>query len=189
MAEDKKPWLVPGVPWKSEAAFWSWIRGVLRKGWSRHPVKIEFIEANRKRIENPVVKNRKRFPTCWGMTCAICNKDHAQKDIEIDHVVDKGVKFTGIDDVKDYVRHLFLVDFSSLRPLCKPCHKIVNHAQKLGSSFQEAALQKRVIEIMSQDKQIILDFLSERKYTGVQVSNADKRRKLVEQILREEANV
>ena len=78
-----KPWLEVGSPWKTESAFWGWVRGVLRKGWSKHPIKLEYIKRNRRRIKNPT--GNPRFPEVWGMNCTVCKKDHVQANIEIDH--------------------------------------------------------------------------------------------------------
>lgn len=181
----KKPWEVPGVPWKSEAAFWAWVRGVLRKGWSKHPVKLEFIKANRKKIKNTNPKSSKTHPTVWAMECAICHEDVLQKDIEIDHISDTGGTFTGLDDIKDYAAYLFLIDFTTIRSVCKPCHSIVTHAQKHGISFEEAKVAKAVIEFLKKDKKLVLAFLAENGYNGDSVSNATKRKKLVEKLFRE----
>lgn len=178
---EKEPWQVPGVPWKSESAFWQWVRGVLRKGWSKHPVKLEYIKQHRKRIANP--KPSKRFPEVWGMTCAKCGKDHVQTNIEIDHISDEAGKFTCLDDVKAYVSHLFLIDFESIRAVCKDCHKAISYAQKEGISFEEALLQKRVIEICK-DKQKVLDFCQSHGYDTSTLTNAKTRREAVEAILR-----
>lgn len=178
-----KPWEVPGVPWKSEAAFWSWVRGVLRKGWSRHPVKIEYIKNNRKQIDNPNPKGKKA--TVWGMTCSICHKDTVQSQIEIDHISETGGTFTCLEDVEAYVAYLYLIDFASIRAVCKPCHEVVTLSQSQGISFEEAQLQKRVIAFMKKPKQQILDFLALHQYNGSSVSNEPKRRALVEKIFRE----
>ena len=142
---NKKPWLVPGVPWKTESAFWVWVRGILRKGWSRHPVKIEYINLHRKRIVNPNPKGKK--PDVWGMTCQQCGKDVVQSNIEIDHVGDNA-SFTGLHDVESYVKHLFLVDFDSLESCCKPCHSIRSHAQNKGMTFEEARKDKWIIDLL-----------------------------------------
>lgn len=183
---DKKPWEVAGVPWKSEAAFWSWVRGVLRKGWSKHPVKLEYIKQNRQRIVNPSVKSRTRFPKVWGMQCAICNQEHVQTNIEIDHVGQEG-HFRGLSDAEAYIAHLFLVDFDNLRALCKPCHKVVSYSQRTGTSFDEAALSKKVIEICKKEPKELLAYLASYGYNGNSVSNATKRKALVTQILKEKA--
>ena len=170
----KQPWTVPGVPWKTESGFWVWVRGILRKGWSGHPVKIEYINLHRKRIKNPNVKTAKRFPEVWGMKCEICNVDHLQSNIEIDHVGDSAT-FTGLSDTESYVQHLYLVDFESLRALCKPCHSVVSHAQNKGIAFEEAVIEKKVIEVeKTQKPDKIIAMLKARGYDDV--SNKDKRR-------------
>jgi hypothetical protein len=170
----KQPWTVPGVPWKNESSFWVWVRGILRKGWSRHPVKIEYIRLNRKRITNPKEKSRKAHPTVWGMTCEICQKEHAQGDIEIDHKGDSAT-FTGLGDTESYVKHLYMVDFESLRALCKPCHKIVNHSQRMGVSFSEAAVLKKVVASMKLKVDVQQALLSGYGFNGC--TNAAKRKK------------
>lgn len=181
----KAPWTVAGVPWRTEGAFWNWVRGILRKGWSRHPVKIEYIRKYRKRIINPVEKNRKRFPECWGMTCEICGVDHVQGNIEIDHKGDN-CTFTGLKDSEGYIKHLFLVDFTSLRALCKACHKIVSHAQNEGITFEEARKEKDIISICKLPAKNLLAYLQEHGYNSSQVSNPAKRRLCVTEIINKE---
>ena len=177
MSEHPKPWEQCPAIWSSEAKFWTFVRGVLRKGWSKHPVKLEYIKANRKRIVNPIEKNRARFPECWGMTCSICGKDVAQKDIEIDHI-GEGCSFTGLQDVEKYVAHLFLVDYNSIREVCKPCHKIENQRQRKGITFEEAAIEKEVIHIIATESTVdIVNFIEswnfDKKYL---INNAKARR-------------
>lgn len=179
-----QPWEEEGSPWKSEAAFVSWVRGILRKGWSRHPIKLEFLKRNRKRIVNPNPKNRTRFPEIWGQTCAICKQDKAQSECEVDHISATGGTFKSLDDAVAYMRHLFHVNFSNIRIVCKPCHKIITHAQKTGASFDEAKLQKAVIEKMKQDKASIVEFCIQNGYNERSLTNATKRREAVEAILR-----
>lgn len=141
----KKPWTVLGVPWKTESAFWGWVRGVLRKGWSKHPVKLEYIKQHRKRIKNPNPKGK--VPEVWGMTCQCCGQDKIQSDIQIDHRGDSQ-SFTGLEHAESYMSHLFLVDFESLRELCSDCHKIVNHCQLTGLTFAEAKKDKVIIDLL-----------------------------------------
>lgn len=177
-----KPWETLPKVWKTESSFWAWVRGILRKGWSRHPIKIEYIKVNRKRIKNPVVKNRIRFPEVWGMTCQVCKKDFVQADIEIDHIGDN-CSFTGLHDVANYVKHLYMITFNTIRAVCKPCHKIISHAQNQGISFEAAKREKEIIAFNAQDKDVVLAFLESKGYSGVDVSNAEKRRKLLEKLL------
>lgn len=179
---DKKPWVVLPSVWKSESSFWVWVRGILRKGWSRHPVKIAYIHKHRKRIKNPNVKSAKKFPEVWGMTCEQCGVEHVQGNIEIDHKGDNAT-FTGLKDCGSYVSHLYLVDFESLQAVCKPCHKAISHSQNLGVSFEEAVMLKEVIRIVKEERvEDIVAFCEDYEYSDN--SSAAKRKKNVEAILR-----
>lgn len=184
MASAKQPWEEEGSPWKSEAAFLAWVRGVLRKGWSKHPIKLEFIKQKRKRIKNPNPKNALRFPEVWGMTCAVCKKDKAQAEIEIDHISDTGGTFRKLEDAVEYMKHLFMVNFSKMRAVCKPCHKIISYSQKEDLSFDEAKLKKRVIEVMK-DKEAMLALCKKYGYNQASLTNADKRKAALEAIFKE----
>lgn len=179
---DRKPWLCEGSPWKTESAFMNWVRGVLRKGWKVHPIKIEFINKYRKRIKNPNEKSAKRFPECWGMTCDICKKDTVQADIQIDHKGDSGT-FTKFSDAEAYMKHLFLIDYESIRPLCTYCHSIISHSQNTGLSFEDAKIDKEVILLMK-DKKKVLALLQQHEYNDC--TNDAKRRAALTAILKEE---
>lgn len=170
----KQPWKVKGVPWKTESAFWSWVRGVLRKGWSKHPVKLEYIKQFRKRIKNPNPKGK--TSEVWGMTCQQCGKDVVQSNIEIDHVGDNA-SFTGLHDAESYMKHLFLVDFDSLESCCKECHSIRSNAQNKGLTFEESRLDKLVIEKTKQKAAIQVAQLIKLGYNANEVSNPEKRKK------------
>jgi hypothetical protein len=120
------------------------------------------------------------------MTCTCCGKDTVQTDIEIDHISDTGGTFTGIDDVRDYVAYLFLIDFKSIRAVCKDCHKSITYSQRAGVSVEEARLQRKVLEFLKQDKQIVIDYLTVKGYSRADTSNERKRRECVEKELRKE---
>jgi hypothetical protein len=119
------------------------------------------------------------------MACTCCGKDTVQTDIEIDHISDTGGTFTGIDDVRDYVAYLFLIDFKSIRAVCKDCHKSITYSQRAGVSVEEARLQRKVLEFLKQDKQIVIDYCVANGYTVTSLGNAAKRRAAVESILKE----
>lgn len=174
------PWQVEGNPWGTESKFIAYLRGVLRKGWSRYPIKLQYIKANRKRIVNPNPKAAERFKEVWGGTCEICHIDHIQKDMEIDHKGKQGT-FTSINDIEAYSRHLFYVTLDDLRYICKKCHKIVSHSQRGNVSFDEASFQKDVIQIMKQPINDIIEFIL--SYGDYDTSNVSKRKESVIAIL------
>ena len=181
MPANKQPWLCEGSPWKTESAFWTWVRGVLRKGWSKHPIKLEYIKRHRSRIPNP--KPNKRFPEVWGMICECCKQPTVQTNIEIDHIGEEGT-FTGLRDVEGYVAHLFLVDYESLRAVCKPCHKIISYSQRSGMSFADAQIEKEVIDICKRKAKDVVAFCLDYGYNATELTNPEKRRKAVQTILR-----
>lgn len=180
---NKNPWEEFPNIWKSEAAFITWIRGGLRKLWSKHPVKLEFMKANRKRIKNPNPTASKRFPEVWGAQCNVCKKDFVQNDIQIDHKGDEGT-FTTLSEIEAYARHLYMVGFEDLQSVCKPCHKIINHSQRTRTSFEQAAMLKEVIRIFKEESkddimQFILDYYFLEEYN---VSNEKSRKEAVKDI-------
>lgn len=184
----KTPWQEDGNPWHNEAKFITWIRGVLRKGWSKHPLKLEYIKRNRKRIKNPNPKASVRFPEVWGMTCEQCGKDHLQANIEIDHRGEQGT-FTTMSEIENYARHLFMITYEDIRAVCTQCHKAISYSQKSGMSFEDSVLEKKVIQyIKDHSTQEIVDFLKRYKYNDNLVSNATKRRKALTEIFKGEAN-
>jgi hypothetical protein len=178
----REPWKVLGVPWKTESSFWGWVRGVLRKGWSKHPVKLEYIKQHRKRIKNPNPKGK--VSEVWGMICQQCKCEVIQSNIEIDHI-GANSSFTGLHDAESYMKHLFLVDFESLESCCKSCHSIRSHMQNKGVSFEEAAMLKEVIRIFKEESlEDVLDFIAAHDYNNeYAVNNAVNRKAAVRLIL------
>jgi len=73
MNKQSPPWEQRGSIWKSESAYWNWIRGQLRRASSRYPIKNAFIRDNRFRINDGYYKNGKP-KTIWGGECADCGE-------------------------------------------------------------------------------------------------------------------
>lgn len=185
MGSNKKPWLCEGSPWKTESAFWVFVRGVLRKGWSKHPIKLEYIKRYRKRIKNPNPKGK--TDTVWGMTCECCGLDTVQKDIQIDHKGDSA-SFTGLHDAESYIAHLFLIDYTSIRSLCTKCHKIVNNAQSKGLTFEQSRIDKEIIRLMKKEsREELLALLQTFNYTDC-TNEAKRKIALTEIFTKEKTN-
>ena len=136
------PWKqVPNI-WKTESAYWTWMKGVFRHGWNHHPVKIEYIKKYRKLIPNPNKKGKKQ--EVWGMTCEICKKDFIQSEIQIDHK--KGsTRLTEQAHIQGCVEHLLMVVFDDLRAVCKDCHGVITHMERYNLTREDAILSKEII--------------------------------------------
>lgn len=155
-----EPWEVEGVPWKTEAAYWSWVRGVLRAGWSRHPVKLEYIKQNRHKVKNPNPNGR--VPTVWGMTCAQCkgkfpvnlNKKVKKRIeeltgekpicIEINHK-NSASSLRCKADLENFAGRLLYVTLEDLEALCQECHAIFTYAEANNLTLKEAEIFKKYI--------------------------------------------
>ena len=178
----QKPWECNPNPWNSEAKFIGWVRGVLRKGWSKHPLKITYIHLNRKRIANPKPRHAPQHALVWGMTCQVCMKDHVQGNIEIDHKGESGT-FTTMSEIQAYAEHLYMVTYDDLQSVCKECHKIINHSQRHGVSFDDASILKEVIRICKEESLgDIITFCNDYEHSDT--SNTLKRKTAIEAILR-----
>lgn len=180
--EHKQPWEKYPTIWKNQAAFFTYLRGHLRLLWSRYPAKIKWKTAQ---MVKPPVGYTGRAKTLG--ECHYCKEMFAASHLEVDHVIQAGTCNSWETSTEFLYKLLDCNDNWVLA--CKPCHKIKSYAEKQDISFEEARLEKQIIEFCKQPKQIVLDFLSENQYTGASVSTAAKRRTLVAKLLKEKLNV
>lgn len=147
----EKVWNFPNSPWKTETAFLGWLRGQIRRIWSRHPVKIAY--KNARRYKAPIGKGDKEV---WCSDCEICGKQ--SRDCEVDHK-DGGYGFTDWEGFTKWQQRILLVSFDDIRELCKDCHSIVTHAQRYDMSFDVAKADKAAKAIVDskEDKKFLLD--------------------------------
>jgi hypothetical protein len=179
----KIPWEVDGNPWGNEAKFITWVRGVLRKGWGVHPLKLIYKNERKVKVKNENPRSMKAHPEVFKIQCEKCLSMVSPSQIEIDHEGEYQGKFTCMDDIQGYAEHLYMIDMESIRCVCKTCHKAISHSQKLGVSFEEAVLLKEVIRICKEESiEDIVAFCQDYEYDDN--SSAAKRKKNVEQILR-----
>jgi len=199
------PWQEEGVPWKTESAFWGWVRGTLRKGWARHPVKLAFINKYRIKVPNPNPWGRNA--QVWGMVCERCGhafpmampKETKQRikqkhgvdvvTIEIDHR-NPASSLRCKEDISGFALRLFYVTFSDLRPLCQGCHQIVTYYYAHGVTEEEAVtcinIAKRMVGSAQQQKDELLSLgFLEREVTNP-VGRKQCYRKLVEKVYEDE---
>ena len=101
------------------------IVGVLRAGHKRWPFKYEVKnEAKTEKRVNPSTGRVAQF-----YTCASCEKEYTNKEVEVDHispVVDPKVGFV---DWNTFIARLFSPK-ENYQLLCKACHKIKSNKEK-----------------------------------------------------------
>ena len=72
--------------WKTESAYFSYLRGCIRLAWNKNPVKLKLLKKIKKQIPNPNYgKPRNTKPIVFGGTCEICKDDFPMKFLEVDH--------------------------------------------------------------------------------------------------------
>lgn len=172
----KEPW-GEGKPWKTSTAFFTYLRGCIRKAWSTNPVKLNVLKKHRYQIPNPNPKGKK--PTVFGADCAMCKGTFILSEIQIDHIVPAG-SLQKTEDIQGFVERLLYVTEEDLRPVCKPCNSALALSEKMGISFESALAQKQAIAIIKDKKD--RQWLSERGI--VPASNEKARRiQIVDKIL------
>ena len=135
--------------WKTESSFMSWLRGGIRRIWAKHPVKLDFIKQNRVKIPNPNPNGRVK--TVWGGKCALTGEYFVLNELECDHKVGN-ISLKSVEDIQSFVEGVLLVTADDLQLVSKEAHKIKSYAEKQGISFEEAKIEKEVIEIIKQKK-------------------------------------
>jgi hypothetical protein len=177
----QEPWeKFPGL-WKSQTAFFTYLRGQIRLTWSRFPAKLKWKAAQ---MVKPPAGYTGRAKSLG--KCAYCGEMFAASTLEVDHI-DQAGECNSWETAAQFMRKL--LDCNDNWCLaCKPCHKIKSYAEREGLEFEEARLQKLVIE-KAKDKAGTMKFLRERGYTADQISNEGKRRVCLETELRKESFV
>lgn len=161
----------------TESAYLAWIRSALRSKSLRWPPRNEAIKLARRVYKGPNKLQR------WEHECAICKQWYKGKDICVDHYPKPAGSILSVDDIGQFVNNLYC-EVENLRVLCVPCHSVHTLAEKQGISFEEAKVEKEILERMKDKK--LLAFLASYGYNGSSVSNAVKRKALVTLILKGE---
>ncbi len=144
MSDQKQtPWESHPEIWPTSTAFFTYLRGCLRKAWMKNPIKLEYIKKNRHQIKNPNPKGTK--PTVWGFTCECCFEEYPIKEGQVDHLYQAG-SLRSTEDIQGFVERLLYVTEDDIQLVCKVCHNIISYAQRHELSFNEAKNRKKAIE-------------------------------------------
>lgn len=184
-------WNWPGSPWKTRASWMNWLRGSIRKVWSRHPVKIAKLSSSRYKITNPNEASAKRFPTVWGADCACCGgtfplsggkKEGKQKvTMQVDHINAAGT-FSDVRDFQGFFERMFCVGIDDLRLVCTDCNKTLALGDRFGWDYDRAKLERKAIEIVKAKTE--KSWLLERGIIPAS-AQANRRKQVVEKLLEE----
>ena len=118
----------------SEAKFFGWLRGGLRRAFTKWPPKYEVVDLAKREIK----KKRKgmgRFK--YEYQCNVCNKWKTRKQVEVDHIHPCG-SLKSYEDLVGFCSRLF-VGVDKLQVICKPCHAVkTKHDAELRKAKEES---------------------------------------------------
>lgn len=171
----RRPWEEYPEIWGTEAAFWTYVRGGLRRGlWEKSPIKLSY---KNKHCHKPPEGYTGRAKS--GTECALTGEWTGKSKLEVDHM-DGHKSLLCWEDVLDFILHL-VPPPDSLQLVDKEAHKIKSYSERKGISFEEAVIEKKAIAICKGDeKKWLLDNGMDSSNMG---SNATKRRQQVKDIL------
>lgn len=141
-----KPWEEYPEIWKTEGAFWSWLRGGLRRGiWEKSQIKLDFKNNNCK-PPPPDYTGRAKS----GEYCALSGKWVNKSKLEVDHTTGH-VSLTSWEDLLPFIMHL-IPKKGTLQLVDKEAHKIKSYAERMGISYEEAVVKKTAIQFFKDNK-------------------------------------
>lgn len=151
---NQKPWETPEgkVVWKTEAQYWNWLRGALRRLWTDYPLR-KVWKKNSLRPLTPDEKSSGKFhPSTKNVgVCVFCNEVMAGSKLECDHLIASD-GCTNKETAEKFLWHCGGQTSDNFQLVCKPCHKIKSYSEANGISFQDAILEKKAIAWEKENK-------------------------------------
>lgn len=161
------------------------VRKAIDSAWMTAAHKLVFLEDKVIPDMDPATRTK------WLIECNHCGKMFKLTDVNVDHVVGE-FPCTNREEFMSYLLSRLDVNFDDLQILCVDipnknhtgCHQIKTLAERNGLTFEQAKIEKVVIQIMNMKAGEIDAWLAER---GIQTAkNKDARRNAVRQCLIEE---
>ena len=179
-----KPWLTPEGKkiWKTEAQYWGWLRGAIRRIWADYPLRKEW-KARKLRPITQEEKDSKKFHQSTKNLgqCHYCEEWFAGSKLECDHL-ESSDGCTNKVEAESFLWYCGNGVGDEWVLACKPCHKNKTHSERRGISMQDASYEKIAIDL--EKKKLVSVWLKEKGVTPA--SNAKLRRQQIIDLLREE---
>lgn len=163
----------------TESQYLAWIRSALRSKSLRWPPRAEALRLARRPYNGPNKMQK------WEFKCDICRQWHKAKDVIVDHWPISAGSILHTDDIGPFANNLYC-EVDNLRVLDRACHDVHTLASEQGISFEEAAIQKRVIAVMKNSKDFVVDLCKKNGYRTHQLTNSEKRKAALTEIFTKE---
>ena len=114
-----------GTPWKTKSAFFTWLRGGLRKAiWERYPLKIDFKNKSCSIPPSDYVGRAKS-----GALCSLTGEWTPKSYLEVDHIIGN-VSLKDWNDLLPFIQHLCTTK-DNMQLVSKEAHKTKSYAEKM----------------------------------------------------------
>lgn len=176
MIGSNKPWLTDEGKkiWKTEAQYWGWIRGAIRRLWSDYPLRKEWKSCQLRPISEEEKESKKYHPSTKNLgKCHYCGEWFAGSKLECDHKVSSS-GCTSKDQAEAFLWYCGGGVGEDWVLSCKPCHSIKTLSDRNDVTFEEARLLQQVIQ-MEKEKTLVA-FLEQY---GVKCKAKDRRSEAV----------
>lgn len=170
------PWESKYSIWKTKAAYFSWVRGILRHGWMHYPVKANWKKDQLRKVTPEERRIRAFHPSTKKVgQCMYCKQWFPGSKLQVDHIKEAGA-CSSYDTAEDFMWACLATPDTNMGLVCKGCHEIKTLADRKGIAFEEAKIEKQVIAKLKQSVKIQKEELREAGFTESDISNSDKRR-------------
>jgi 5-methylcytosine-specific restriction endonuclease McrA len=181
---NKTPWEECPQIWATQAQYFNWLRGSLRKIWSDYPLRKEFKNETLRPVTPEERKAKVFHPSTKNVgECVFCHEWFAGSKLEVDHKV-SSEGCTNFVEANDFLWYCARASKEEMQLACNPCHKIETYREQRGITFEEARVEKLAIAFIKDAGKKITHILTEEyNFSPDQVSNDRKRRGAVKELI------
>lgn len=180
----RKPWLTPEGKkiWKTEAQYWGWLRGAIRRLWADYPLRKEW-KSQQLRPITQEEKDSKKFHSSTKKLgqCFYCKEWFAGSKLECDHVISSD-GCTSKETAESFLWYCGGGTGDDWVLACSDCHSIKTLSDRQGISFEDAGYMKVIIAL--EKKKMLKDYIISQGETPK--SNAEQRREQAFKLMKEE---
>lgn len=157
--------------WKTEAQYWGWLRGALRRLWSDYPLRKVWKKKSLRPLTREEKASGKFHPSTKNVgKCVFCGQVMAGSKLECDHIVESN-GCTSKETAESFLWHCGGQTSDNFQLVCKPCHKIKSFSEAQGIPFEDAVLEKKAIQWEKDNKGVAKQRKLLLEYG---IANADK---------------
>lgn len=174
-----EPWEAFPSIWKSKSAYFTWLRGSLRRVWSKYPAKLTWKNSQMQGPPEGYTGRGKKFGRCH-----YCGELFVASKLEVDHVEQAGT-CNSWDTAYSFLHNLLECSGNWVLA-CKPCHKAKSYSESQGVDMETATATKKAIETEKLGKEFVIDLCTKMGYNASSLTNAKLRRSALVAIFLEE---